>query len=344
MNDENAGPTEPTRRAEQAEPTEPGAMVEPTEPTTPPELVRPREPVEPRAPVEAVGPTAEVEWTAPAAAEPVEPRAPVEAVGPTAEVEPTEPAAAPEPVEPPALLTEPAALPEPVEPTVSDPPALLPDPADFPDPAGPPELVGTDALFEIGGSDESLPDGAPRERERRWPLLAALCALALLGLSGVAWLLASLPHPPPRPTAAHPPASTTASRPPSPDPVITTVSPWPTVTLPAPIASRLPTIAITSITAVRPSPTPKPTPTSPPRRTTTPPPPPPSQVLVPNVVGLRQPEATSVLTAVGFRVSAVPVTYGGKRDLHRVVWESPPAGSILARGSTVTIFVSIGTF
>jgi beta-lactam-binding protein with PASTA domain len=57
---------------------------------------------------------------------------------------------------------------------------------------------------------------------------------------------------------------------------------------------------------------------------------------------MTQTTATSVLRTAGFAVSAVPVNYGGPKDYHRVVLESPPAGSLLQRGSLVTIFISIG--
>jgi hypothetical protein len=270
--------------------------------------------------------------------EPARPVEPVEVIEPDGSTAPpggpeqTEPAVALDPVQP-ADGTEPIVI----EPVL---PAELVEPAEQVEPA---PVLGTGALFAVDeptDPDQPPPDGAGGgDLVRRWPLLAGMAALALLGLSGVIWLLSSLPQSAPRAAVLRSPTPITTSRPSSPDPVITTASPWPTFSVSKPVISPPSTFVVPSLSRARTSPAPHPT-TTKPRKTQ----PPPNQVRVPNVVGLQQSTATSILRAAGFKVTAVPVSYGGLRDRHRVVLESPPAGSLLARGSTVTIFVSTGIF
>jgi serine/threonine-protein kinase len=206
-------------------------------------------------------------------------------------------------------------------------------------PAAATDLTADD-LFQADGADEADETGAGAHRaggragsESRWPLLAGLGALVLVGLGAVAWLLSSLPHAPARPHAAAVTSAPTSVAPSTSEPLITTPTAFPTTPVP-----RVPAIPVGPITAFR-------TVTPTPARTPAPPktsPPPHGLVLVPNVVGQRQAAATTILRAAGFRVSAVPLALVRPGDVRRVIAESPPGGSAAPKGSVVTIYVTTG--
>jgi cytoskeletal protein RodZ len=208
-----------------------------------------------------------------------------------------------------------------------------------------PPVDGGGDLFAMGGEEihvdyrPTTTGGAPRRdddgaAERRWPWLAALAALAVLGLSGLGWLLARVPQPDYRQAAptVSPSVSSTAA------PAETTVgstAPPPTVTAVA--TSGSPTSEIPTSTPPAPS-------TSPARSTapgTTPRPAPtlPRMVTVPNVVGKRTAAATATLRSAGFSVATASVPTAKRREIGRVISQSPSAGSTATRGSVVTIFV-----
>jgi PASTA domain len=219
------------------------------------------------------------------------------------------------------------------------PPAEGEEPEEFPAPEEFPGAAG--GLFDV--DDEDAGDGDADERagahraagrsDSRWPLLAGLGGLVLVGLGAVAWLLSSLPHPSVHQQAAATSARATTAAPSTSEPAIPTPTAFATLTTPVP---RVPAIQVGSITAFH---TPAPT-RRPPSPTKTPPPH--GLALVPNVVGQRQAAATTILRAAGFKVSAVPVTIGGPGGIRRVVAESPPGGSLAPRGSVVTIYVTTG--
>ena len=64
------------------------------------------------------------------------------------------------------------------------------------------------------------------------------------------------------------------------------------------------------------------------------------EATVPNVVGLRDTDASARLQAAGFRVSSTPVS--STRPPGTVLTQSPSAGNVATRGSTVRITVSAG--
>jgi serine/threonine-protein kinase len=64
-----------------------------------------------------------------------------------------------------------------------------------------------------------------------------------------------------------------------------------------------------------------------------------TSVNVPNVVGSRQDAATRDLTEAGFRVDPVPKVTSNPSEVGIVIEQSPDAGSLLAKGETVTITV-----
>jgi hypothetical protein len=85
------------------------------------------------------------------------------------------------------------------------------------------------------------------------------------------------------------------------------------------------------------SPTPEPTPEPEPE----PPPPPeePKGVVVPDVVGMRDADATAALEGAGFVVRVVKA-WGDDKDLkNKVSEQSEAAGSFVPRGTTITITV-----
>jgi len=178
-----------------------------------------------------------------------------------------------------------------------------------------------------GGAHRRDDDGA----ERRWPWLAALGGLAVLGFAGLGLLLANLPQPEhrraapsvsPTPTSVTSPGDTTTEPPPTATAAATSATPTSTPSATSPVSTR----------TVTPSPTPV--------RTT---PVLPRQVQVPNVVGKRAGAATAVLRAAGFSVTSVPAPTGKRRDIGRVVSQAPAGGSSAPRGSAVTIFVGVAT-
>jgi PASTA domain len=225
------------------------------------------------------------------------------------------------------------------------PPELDPSEPDPPEPGGLEPGGLEPGGLEPGGLVASQRDSADRPGAVRWPWMAGLGALAALAVSGVVWLLASLPHPAPQRALPFPPApSPTASRLSTPDNPVPTVSTWPTVSAAGPAStSAVPTLQIDTISAVltgQPSPPPTHHPVPP---WTLPQPPPAGQGRVPGVVGLRQDTAVALLRFAGYRVTAVPVAGTKPRDAHRVIAQFPPGGTVAPKGSLVTIYVGAGS-
>jgi hypothetical protein len=199
--------------------------------------------------------------------------------------------------------------------------------ADEPGPAG-----GGAEPASGGGAHRRDTDGP--DGERRWPWLAGLGVLALLALSGLIWLVGSIPHPASNqrsaPTAAptdelSTPDATAGTQPPPSEGATSTATSSPTGT---------PTASPSTSQVATPTPSTVATPTRPPA---------PSQVRVPDVVGKRQASAAAVLRGAGFSVAVVRVGTDTRRQVNRVISQSPAAGQTATVGSTVTIFVGATT-
>jgi hypothetical protein len=186
------------------------------------------------------------------------------------------------------------------------------------------------------------PDGAPPRRPVGL-LVGALVVIALLAVGAVFWMVSEVSGPGGRvgaggsPTAA---ATPTSAQPTSPEP---TSAPPPTI-------PALPT-ATFSVPAVRstvPAPTVAPPPKPVPKPTAPAPTPNPTLatpvgklVTVPDVVGLRIPQAIVQIRAAGLKPQVLGGVLDVDRDQRRVIAQRPTAGSVLRAGATV-ILVSDG--
>jgi len=65
-------------------------------------------------------------------------------------------------------------------------------------------------------------------------------------------------------------------------------------------------------------------------------------VEVPNIVGLSQAETESLITGVGLLVGTITHQYNNSVPLGIVISQNPPAGTMVAAGSTVTLVISLG--
>jgi hypothetical protein len=179
-----------------------------------------------------------------------------------------------------------------------------------------------------GGEHRRDPDR--EDRDLRWPWLAVLCVLPVLAVWGLIWLLTSIPQP----GVANQVAPTTA-------PIGAPATSGETFrTGPVPSESRASAPTSTSAASASTSservapPSPRHSPTETPTRPATPAP-----VDVPDVVGRRLQAATAALRAAGFEVAVVRVTTEVRRQVSRVISQSPGGGQTAPRGSTVTIRV-----
>jgi serine/threonine-protein kinase len=216
------------------------------------------------------------------------------------------------------------------------PPHGLPDgpPPGLPD--GPPERPR-------GRVGEHRRQDGPDRGPRRWPLVAILCVLAVLAVSGLARLAtSSLPHPSSAGQAV--PGPTTEDQLSTPDATSTDAplfsdsnpaTPTDTPSVSAP-ASPFPSSGPTGPTGPTGAPTPTPT------RSARPSPTAPALVAVPSVVGKPQSAATSNLSGAGFVVAVVKSTTTDRRQFNRVLSQSPSAGTMARKGTTVTIVVAVG--
>jgi cytoskeletal protein RodZ len=192
-----------------------------------------------------------------------------------------------------------------------------------PAPAGPPERPRgrTGEHRRDDGPDE--PGGRPR-----WPWMVALGVLGLLGMSGLIWLASgSIPD---LGTVRQPvPSQSTDDRLSIADTPLDTLPPVTesagAVTTNAPFSTQTP--------GQTPTPTRSPTP-SPSASPTTP-----AVVSVPGVVGKREAAATATLRGAGFAVAVSHATATARRDVNRVISQSPAAGQRARRGATVTIVI-----
>jgi eukaryotic-like serine/threonine-protein kinase len=156
----------------------------------------------------------------------------------------------------------------------------------------------------------------PPPGRRRW-WLYVLVPLGVLALAfGVAFLVSRLVDPPPETSVA--PTLPTAT---APQVVSTTLLQTSTSQLPT--TSRLPTTTAPPTTA-------------PPTTQAQP-----NQVQMPDVIGRRPRVARAQLEALGLQVSQQPVPVQDFQQANRVIQQVPPAGTTLARGSTVAIFVGV---
>jgi hypothetical protein len=158
--------------------------------------------------------------------------------------------------------------------------------------------------------------------------------LAVLAVSGLVRLATStLPHPSSAGQAA--PGPTTEDQLSTPDGT-TTGDP-----LGSESAATTPTETPSLSPSVSPFPSSSPTGTPAPTRSTSPSPTAPALVAVPAVVGKRQSAATSMLRAAGFAVAVARSTTTERRLINRVISQSPGAGTMARRGTTVTIVVGV---
>ena len=65
----------------------------------------------------------------------------------------------------------------------------------------------------------------------------------------------------------------------------------------------------------------------------------PAQVQVPDVIGRRGRVARAQLEAAGLQVNQQQAPVGDPQQAGRVVFQSPPAGTTVGRGTTVTIVI-----
>jgi hypothetical protein len=154
---------------------------------------------------------------------------------------------------------------------------------------------------------------APPRRRRRW-LVWVLVPLAVVVLTAGAALLASKLVGEPPPAAA-----------PITIPVQTTQPQAPTTLIGTSTSEGLTTVTV---------PTTAPTTTQPSTTLS-------EQVQVPDVVGKRPQQARHILEAAGLRVQERRVVVPDPQQEGRVVFQQPPAGSIVRRGRVVTIFVGV---
>lgn len=185
------------------------------------------------------------------------------------------------------------------------------------------------------------PDG-PAPRRPVGLLVGALVVIVLLAVGAVFWLVSEVSG---RggtvgaggsPTAAATPTSTPTSLEPTSAPP-PTIPALPTATFSVPaVRSTVPAPTV----APPPKPVPKPTPPAP-----TPKPtlatPVGKLVTVPDVVGLRIPQATVQIRAAGLKPQVLGGVLDVDRDQRRVIAQRPTAGSVVRAGATV-ILVSDG--
>jgi hypothetical protein len=187
------------------------------------------------------------------------------------------------------------------------------------------------------------PPGPTPPRRPLWLLLGALVLVALLAVVGVVWMVSSVSDRGGRATLAassSAPSSSAATPPATSEPVPTIVLPPPVTSAAVPTATG--TIPVRSAT-VAPPPTPKPTTKPAPKPTPVPVPRPTLSrpagklVAVPDVVGLRVPAATSVLTAAGLKVQVLGGVLVVDRDQRRVTAQRPTPGTFVRAGATVIL-------
>jgi hypothetical protein len=182
------------------------------------------------------------------------------------------------------------------------------------------------------------------ETPRRWPWLATLTVLAVLAVSGLIWLVSStLPHPEqvhqittPAPSTdgqLSTPDDTGTGEPPASATATATPTAPPTVSLSGSLSGSAPAFSPVPPAASAPAPARTPAPTA------SRPPPSPTPVAVPDVVGKPESAATSILKGAGFSVAVVHTVTPERRQVNRVISQSPAAGQKVRSGSTVTITV-----
>jgi predicted Ser/Thr protein kinase len=157
------------------------------------------------------------------------------------------------------------------------------------------------------------------ERPRRWRMtLFVLATLVLVGV--VAMVVVRAVEVPPIPATTLPPITTL---PPETAPTITTLE-IPTSTVQGPITTAGATTTTAGATTTTAGPT-----------TTTLSP----FVTVPNVTGLRVSRAVAVLQSAGLKVSQQEVRVSGRKDVGKVINQTPGPGQRVLRDSTVVIAV-----
>jgi hypothetical protein len=172
------------------------------------------------------------------------------------------------------------------------------------------------------------PDGP--DGQRRWLLVAIIGVLVLLGMSGLIWLASgSIPDL----GAARQPVTS-----PSTDEQLSSASDTPLDTLP-PVTDSAGAVTTSAPFSSQASSSQTPTSTRSPTPSRSAGPTTPALVSVPGVVGKREAAATAMLRGAGFAVAVSHVTTSERRDVGRVMSQSPGAGAQVRRGATVTIVV-----
>src|SRR5215213_3260281 len=157
---------------------------------------------------------------------------------------------------------------------------------------------------------------APPGRRRWW--LYVVVPLGVLALAVLVAFVVSRLVDTPATTAGTTPTLPTAT-----PPKVVETTALPTSTSQLPTTSRLPTTTVPPTTA---SPTTQPQP---------------AEVQVPDVIGRRPRVARAQLEAAGLRVDQREAPVGDPRQDGRVVFQNPPAGTTVGRGSTVTIVFGV---
>jgi cytoskeletal protein RodZ len=179
-------------------------------------------------------------------------------------------------------------------------------------------------------------------------LIGALVLVAVLAVAGVFWMVA---------TVADRSGRTTVAGSASPAPATTAPTAAASATVP-PTTTAAPTTAAptsagpvrTTAVATTPPPAPKPTPKPTPRPVPTPRPipvptltvPAGKLVRVPDVIGLRVAQASTLVRKAGLKVQVIGGVLDPDRDDRRITAERPSAGAAVPAGSTV-LLVTDGT-
>jgi cytoskeletal protein RodZ len=224
-------------------------------------------------------------------------------------------------------------------PDVSDEPTVPigPVPAGFDDEPRPSALPAPPHQVAVGGAHRRDPGDA--DDERHWPWLASIGALALLGVSGLIWLLVGIPDP----ASPRQSPSTAAASPyqlSTPEQTVGTPEPATGSDLPTPsgTGSATPSGTPSSSPTITPSGTPTPSPTASPTRSPTP-----TVVQVPGVVGKPRAAAEAMLRGAGLDVAVVLRSTDSRRQVNRVIAQSPAGGQTVRGGSTITITVGVAS-